>query len=172
SGHSTYSGAAATILTAAFGDNVSVDTSSVTLPGITRSFSSFQQAADEAGQSRIYGGIHYQFSNQDGLAAGRDLGQFVLDTLADTGNTHAPRVIFTSLPSAVVAGNTAIAGQVFANSSGLQSLQVQVDHGAFAAVPVDAQGNFSYSTSFPLDGTAEGSHVVGFQATDNAGNVS
>src|SRR5262249_12546010 len=46
SGHSTYSGAAATILTAAFGDNVTVDTSSVTLPGITRSIANFQQAAD------------------------------------------------------------------------------------------------------------------------------
>src|SRR5207253_2792050 len=142
------------------------------LPGTTRSFSNFQQAAEEAGQSRVYGGIHYQFSNQDGLAAGRDLGQFVLDTLADTNNTHAPRVIFTSLPPAVVAANTTIRGQVFANSSGLQSLQVQVDHGAFATVPVDAQGSFSYTTTLPVDGTAEGSHVVGFQASDNAGNVS
>src|SRR5262249_34636033 len=59
-----------------------------------------------------------------------------------------------------------------ANSSGAQSLQVQVDGGNFSNVPFDAQGNFSFTTSFPLDGTAQGSHVVAFQATDNAGNVS
>src|SRR5262249_12949912 len=82
------------------------------------------------------------------------------------------RVVFTSVTPTVISGNTMIQGQVFANSSGLQSVQVQVDHGDFANLPVDAQGNFSYTTNLPLDGTAEGAHVVGLQATDNAGNVS
>src|SRR5262249_7147764 len=63
SGHSTFSGAAATILTFAFGDNFAFSTTSPGLPNVTRSFTSFQQAAEEAGRSRIYGGIHYQFSN-------------------------------------------------------------------------------------------------------------
>jgi hypothetical protein len=172
SGHSTFSGTAATILTAEFGDNVSVDTTSLSLPGVVRSFANFQAAADEAGRSRVYGGIHYQFSNQDGLAAGRALGQFVFDTLTDSNNSHPPRVMFTSAVPTVVSANTTIQGQVLANSSGVQSLQVQVDGGAITAVPFDGQGNFSFTTNFPLDGTAQGSHVVGFQATDNAGNVS
>jgi hypothetical protein len=48
------------------------------LAGVTRSFSSFSQAADEAGRSRIYGGIHWESSNQDGLTVGRQLGNYVV----------------------------------------------------------------------------------------------
>ena len=37
----------------------------------------------EAGHSRILGGIHYQFSNLDGLSAGKNVGDWVLaDMLA------------------------------------------------------------------------------------------
>src|SRR5205814_5716655 len=66
SGHSTFSGAAATILTAFFGSDVGFTTTSDSLPGVTRSFSSFAAAAKEAGQSRIDGGIYFQFDNVDG----------------------------------------------------------------------------------------------------------
>jgi hypothetical protein len=61
-GHSTFSGAAAAILTAKFGENYAFTTgTSSTDPavaGVTRDFSSFTEAAEEAGRSRIYGGIH------------------------------------------------------------------------------------------------------------------
>ncbi|MFM8250685.1 MAG: Ig-like domain-containing protein [Planctomycetota bacterium] len=78
SGHSTFSGAAAQILSEILGNNVAFTTSSVGLPGVSRSFTSFEQAANEAGRSRIYGGIHFEFSNRDGLDAGRELANFVL----------------------------------------------------------------------------------------------
>lgn len=42
---------------------------------------SFTEAADEAGISRIYGGIHFRSANADGLAAGRALGQYVCQNL-------------------------------------------------------------------------------------------
>jgi RHS repeat-associated protein len=77
SGHSTFSGAASTILTNAFGSNYSFTTTSYGLTGITRSFTSFDQAADQAGMSRIYGGIHFNSANQDGLALGREVGSYV-----------------------------------------------------------------------------------------------
>lgn len=76
SGHSTFSGAADSVLTSFFGD-ISFTTNSIGLPGVIRSFDSFTEAADEAGISRIYGGIHFQSANADGLAAGRALGQYV-----------------------------------------------------------------------------------------------
>ena len=44
---------------------------------VTRSFAGFREAAEEAGASRIYGGIHWQFDNQAGLTAGRKVGEFV-----------------------------------------------------------------------------------------------
>jgi membrane-associated phospholipid phosphatase len=78
SAHSTLSGAAAEVLTALFGDSYHFTVGSEGVPGVTRSFSSFEGAAAEAGQSRIYGGIHFQFDNQGGLASGHALGQFVV----------------------------------------------------------------------------------------------
>ena len=43
------------------------------LPGVVRCWESFRAAAEEAGQSRIYGGIHWQFDNLPALDAGRDV---------------------------------------------------------------------------------------------------
>ena len=77
SGHSTFSGAASTVLAGLYGDDFAFTTDSDGLPGVTRSFLSFSDAADEAGMSRIYGGIHFGFSNEQGLASGRQLGEFV-----------------------------------------------------------------------------------------------
>ena len=45
-----------------------------------RSFTSFSQAAGEAADSRLYGGIHFGFDNADGLAAGEALGRYVLSS--------------------------------------------------------------------------------------------
>ncbi|MEO2089466.1 MAG: vanadium-dependent haloperoxidase [Gemmataceae bacterium] len=77
SGHSTFSGASAAILDAVFGTGVGFSTGTDDMPGVVRSFASFQQAAEEAGQSRIIGGIHFQFDNTAGLASGRALGVYV-----------------------------------------------------------------------------------------------
>jgi hypothetical protein len=78
SGHSSFSGAAAAALAAFFGtDEVAFTTTSDGLPGVRRSFRSFSEAAGEAGQSRVYGGIHWQFDNTAGLACGRAVGDHV-----------------------------------------------------------------------------------------------
>src|SRR5262249_8313361 len=70
SGHSTFSSAAATVLAHFFGtDDVRFTISSDDLPRTTRSFGSFSAAAAEAGRSRIFGGIHWEFDNADGLAS-------------------------------------------------------------------------------------------------------
>jgi membrane-associated phospholipid phosphatase len=78
SGHSTFSSAGAAVLANFFGtDAVAFTTGSDAMPGTTRTFTSFSAAAAEAGQSRIYGGIHYQFDNQAGLTSGHALGEYV-----------------------------------------------------------------------------------------------
>jgi hypothetical protein len=78
SGHSTFSGGSARVLAHFYGtDDVAFDAPSDGLPGVTRSFTSLSQAAEEAGQSRIYGGIHWQYDNQGGLASGRALADHV-----------------------------------------------------------------------------------------------
>jgi membrane-associated phospholipid phosphatase len=71
SGHSTFSAAAARVLGLFYGsDQIAFTIGSDSLPGVTRSFSSFGQAAIEAAASRVYGGIHFRFASDDGLAIG------------------------------------------------------------------------------------------------------
>jgi membrane-associated phospholipid phosphatase len=81
SGHSTQSGAAAEVLTQMFGVRRFVDTirydHDLGQPLLTRSFRSFDAAAYEAAVSRLYGGIHYSFDNNDGLLAGRCIGHTI-----------------------------------------------------------------------------------------------
>lgn len=82
SGHSVVSGAAATALTSIFGDNFSFDDDTEIPYGLpVRSFNSFNEAADEAALSRMYGGIHYRAAIEVGIKQGRDLGKFVVDKL-------------------------------------------------------------------------------------------
>jgi hypothetical protein len=78
SGHSTFSAAAAHVLAKFHGsDAIRFDSVSEGLPGVRRSYASFSAAAEEAGQSRIYGGIHWQFDNSRGLAMGRHIADHV-----------------------------------------------------------------------------------------------
>jgi PAP2 superfamily len=66
SGHSTTSGAASTILAAFFPARAS----------------ELAAMAEEAAISRLYGGIHYRFDNDAGLALGRRIGMVTLRRLA------------------------------------------------------------------------------------------
>jgi membrane-associated phospholipid phosphatase len=80
SGHSTFSAAGATVLAGFFGtDAVQFTATSDGLPGVSRTFRGFWAAAKEAGQSRIYGGIHWQFDNAEGLTCGRKVGRYVVE---------------------------------------------------------------------------------------------
>jgi hypothetical protein len=75
SGHSCQSGAASQVLTAIFGEGFAFDDATHEDEGLPiRSFPSFAAAAEEAAMSRMYGGIHYRFANENGLAQGRAIG--------------------------------------------------------------------------------------------------
>jgi hypothetical protein len=75
SGHSTITAAAAAVLTYQFGENIAfLDTTEKEYLGLERSFNSIQQAADEAGMSRLYGGIHYRSAIEEGKKQGLKLG--------------------------------------------------------------------------------------------------
>ncbi|KAB2668332.1 MAG: vanadium-dependent haloperoxidase [Verrucomicrobia bacterium] len=78
SGHSTFSGAAAALLEAyAGGDRFAFALRSDGLFGTERRYRRFSEAAQEAGMSRIYGGIHFLGANVDGLKTGRQIGTYV-----------------------------------------------------------------------------------------------
>ncbi|WP_246727455.1 vanadium-dependent haloperoxidase [Agrobacterium sp. MA01] len=76
SGHSTQSGAAATVLTAFFGENFAFTDNTHEKDKLpNRSFKSFWDAAEEAGISRLYGGIHFRAAIDRGLDQGRCIGE-------------------------------------------------------------------------------------------------
>ena len=78
SGHSTQSAAAATVMTDMFGDNFAFEDTTGQKDGLKpRSFTSFNAAAEEAGISRLYGGIHYRAAIENGLEQGRCIAKFV-----------------------------------------------------------------------------------------------
>jgi membrane-associated phospholipid phosphatase len=75
SGHSTQSGAAATVLSQAFGENFDFeDKTHVREKFKGRTFKSFWEAAEEAAISRLYGGIHFRSAAENGLEQGRCVG--------------------------------------------------------------------------------------------------
>jgi PAP2 superfamily protein len=92
SGHSSYSGTGATVLTGFFcGDAIPFTLATDSAPGgVPRSYPGFAAAAAEAGRSRVFGGQHFEFSNQAGLRIGHAVGSEVLATrlLRTTGPTH------------------------------------------------------------------------------------
>ncbi len=82
SGHSTFSGAAATVLGLILpltGERLKV--TSPDMPGVVRTFASYKEAALEAGKSRIFGGIHVEADNRDGLLLGERVGCALIEKM-------------------------------------------------------------------------------------------
>jgi len=81
SGHSTFGGAWAGVLTKFFGENYAFTAVSQELPGVTRSFGSFYDAAFEDAISRVYGGVHVREATvTDALPIGFEIGNFVAES--------------------------------------------------------------------------------------------
>lgn len=87
SGHATFGGAAAGILADFYeGEDVSFKIASQELPGVSREFnsfgsmSSFEVAAQENADSRLFGGVHVDISNVDGVKTGLDVANSVLES--------------------------------------------------------------------------------------------
>jgi membrane-associated phospholipid phosphatase len=79
--HATISQAAATVLSAFYGDHQQLTVSSDGDPGVTRTFGNFQAAANEATLSRLFAGQHTMIDLVAGQHLGRHVGDFVLDHL-------------------------------------------------------------------------------------------
>jgi hypothetical protein len=76
SGHATFAGAWAEVMESYFGSGYAFSATSddPNAVGVTRSFASFQEAAEENARSRVYLGVHYQFDADDGLSLGSAIG--------------------------------------------------------------------------------------------------
>lgn len=79
--HTVLGWAAAEVLIDLFGDRERYALTSLTLPGVTRSYRGFSAAAEENGLSRLYAGIHFRHAVRDGRRQGRSIGQAVAEAL-------------------------------------------------------------------------------------------
>lgn len=103
SAHSTVSGAAAAVLADFFGtDNIAFTLPSQNPALPARSFTSFSGAAAESAVSRLYGGIHWSFDNNDGLTAGTAIGQYVA--------AHFLRPVQSGAAAGIVNGELIVVG--------------------------------------------------------------
>lgn len=66
------------VLARFYGDERRFSVTSPALPDVSRSFTSFSAAAEEAGLSRIYAGQHLRFDHDAGLKLGGEVARFVL----------------------------------------------------------------------------------------------
>jgi membrane-associated phospholipid phosphatase len=87
--HAVISAAASEILIGFFGKNrFEFDVTSEVLPGISRSFTSFSSAAQEASLSRVFAGVHFRFDLTSGQRLGFDIADFVIDNLLTRRRGH------------------------------------------------------------------------------------
>ncbi|MEG4169960.1 MULTISPECIES: chemotaxis protein CheB [unclassified Microcoleus] len=78
SGHSTFSGAADPVMSSVFGSDYGFADRGDRSVNTLRTYKNFSEAADESGMSRLYGGIHFMSANVNGLSAGRNVGNYVV----------------------------------------------------------------------------------------------
>jgi len=165
SGHSSFSGAAAVVLTKWFGVRP-FTFSSASLPGVVRSFSSFEQAAQEAAISRLYGGIHFPFDNTDGLATGRAVGAWTLAVFQRGADDRGPFIMVDGPMAIGDRGTHGVTGCVLDNLSPVPAVMASLDDGPPVKVAVDDHGLFALPS--PLLGAA-GRHKVVLAATSMTG---
>jgi hypothetical protein len=79
--HSAISAAGAEVLRLVLGDPITLDVTSESLAGVTRHFTSFSGAAEEAGLSRIYAGQHFRFDHLAGKRLGHQVARSVLSSV-------------------------------------------------------------------------------------------
>lgn len=86
SGHSVVSSSSAAILTYLLGDHFAyTDDTEIPFGVESRSFTSFNQAAAEAAVSRLYGGIHFRDSIEEGNKQGHAVANHIIEKIKQAG---------------------------------------------------------------------------------------
>jgi hypothetical protein len=80
-GHPGVSSAAATVLAATYGKNTAFTATSAGAAGVERRFGSFAAAVRQVEDARVFGGIHFRFATVTAACMGREVGDYVLDTV-------------------------------------------------------------------------------------------
>lgn len=90
-GHATFGGAAEQVLTGLFGEDPGLlSITSPTAGGVTHTYRNFHEIAEEVGNARVWGGIHWRTSVVVGRAVGQQVGAVALARFGqlDADETH------------------------------------------------------------------------------------
>ena len=145
--HASFGGAAAAVLTARLGER-GFSFAGAALPGVTRLYANFQQAAEEEAVSLEYGGIHYSFDHVDGLATGRAVGAWTVAAFRRFGEDRGP-VIVMDKPGTGRQKGQPLSGYAVDNFSPVKTVTVRVDEGERFNVAVDDKGRFTLPRLHP-----------------------
>jgi PAP2 superfamily len=77
SAHSGTSSAAGAVLASAFGEDTTFTVTSLGLPGVQRTYTSFSSAVAEVGDARVFAGIHFRSACDDAIALGITIAAYV-----------------------------------------------------------------------------------------------
>jgi hypothetical protein len=90
SGHSTQSGAMTSVMNDLYGSTyVFTDSTHGNNYGGPRTFNCFDEAAYEAATSRLFGGIHYEFSDVLAISLGKSVGQNIVDLINNANSNFS-----------------------------------------------------------------------------------
>jgi RHS repeat-associated protein len=127
-------------------------------------FEHIHQTGNQFAFEDLFGGGLYNFNN---------LQVTVAFSLPQPPPTSPPVVTLTSPPNGLLTRqNATVSGQAVDDQSGVASIEAVVDGGSPFPISFNSSGKFSFTTSLPLDGSADGQHAVKVQARDKAGNLS
>lgn len=76
SAHSGTSGAAGATLASVFGNHTTFTVTSLGLPGVERTYTSFSDAVAEVGDARVFAGIHFRSACDDAIAMGIQIAEY------------------------------------------------------------------------------------------------
>ncbi|MBS7791770.1 phosphatase PAP2 family protein [Roseococcus sp. SDR] len=171
SGHATCSLAAAWALTYLVGDNIAFTNASVGLPGVFRSFDNFVQAGIEAGDSRIYGGIHFTSANIEGQQLGKAVADWgIAEFLRSEGeDIYAPIILLNTATGGAISAPPVLSGLAIDNRDGLDVIHARLDGGPAAEIALDEQGRFTFDVADVFGPIADGTYSITLEAEDMAG---
>jgi hypothetical protein len=138
------------------------DVSGAVRPRIPRTFSSFSQASEENGQSRIYLGIHWAFDKTGGIAAGNRIANFVFD------NFLRPRRHDRGESKAVTQGTGDLTGDLTGFRQGLPAPQPIATGPIPPADTVDEAADPELAVPIDVTPTAPSEAPSGVMTTDGS----
>ncbi len=95
------------------------------------------------------------------------------DTLFTVKDLTPPVVaIITSASNSIYSSTVAISVIATDNASGVDHVEYQLDRGPWRFLPIADSAQGRYGTTWDPQSADSGSHVIGFRATDKAGNIS